>query len=123
MREEESGKIHSAMLSQPPKNPPRLRHPSLEGIFQGLELFFYNRKSPIGNAPSLVAKILPSMNGFKPDSPKKRGWKRSSTFYENLLFSRVWGFSKVWNSSSTIGNRKSPIGNAPHLLWLKFFRA
>ena len=49
---------------------------------------------------------FPRMNGLTINSPRERGWKRSSTFYEKSLF------FNVWNSPLPIGNRQSPIGNA-----------
>ncbi len=61
--------------------------------------------------PSLAAEFLPRMNGFRSISPKKRGWKRSSTFYEKSsifqglgIFQWLEPFS--FNRKSEIFNRK-----------------
>ncbi len=63
--------------------------------------------SPLRSLRSFVAKILPLMNGFKPDSLKEREWKRSSTFYEKpSVFQPLEPF--YLNRKSAISNRQCP---------------
>ena len=63
--------------------------------------------------PRKIPDPFPRMNGFRSSSPKERGWKRSSTFYEKFsVFQGLEPFSP---------NRQSEIFNRQRLNLFVFF--